>query len=662
MTSDDLRARVPVLLITGYAAAGKTFLVNRLLDHCHERGQKCGVIAHRAAEEFGITPYPIEAGRAAYSDEVFDFGSGCLCCSPRGEMSRLLFDLAWRKDDLDVLIIRTGPLASPLVFAKSVLVSSDAVIARFELRSIIAVVDPVLAPRHLASESPEWQARAQVQASDLVLLNLRAAGDGGEASMNASDDALAAAAALVSAIQPGVAVETLPQNTGALDAVLSAVLSRHGFRIEQARALDPNFDRVTDDVPSILSLSGSHDRRLGAHCAVEASELFEGQLRPLCSRLAASGSVLRIKGVIRLRPPPRPPQPASAAASVAEAAAVAPAETAVSVPSAALPALPALPVLPPPGWLLVEGVEGQLTFRTVDEPAPRATSCDLDVLVTTEDEKMPPVPTSAPLEKMPLVPASAAAAAAGGAGGSVAVFSWGADEGARRAETEPLSKIFVLGRGLRVGSLRREFQQCAVPESYRYAADVELHFGSRGPKPLNAASTEKADIPRAPSRARVVASDLPGVWVARLSDETDQKRQVDGRGKWTDGSPQVDPKRQVDGPKKARFVAWRLPAAGNETVRAVSSAVLNVCEDAEHGECVACSSSQSPETQSPETQSPETQSAGGDHTAGGTTRSTRSTTIRYRLRDGVALPPHEGSPPLTLLQVEVVSGGVFVSS
>ena len=635
-TSDDLRARVPVLLITGYAAAGKTFLVNRLLDHCHERGQKCGVIAHRAAEEFGIAPYPIDAGRAAYSDEVFDFGSGCLCCSPRGEMSRLLFDLAWRKDDLDVLIIRTGPLASPLVFAKSVLVSSDAVIARFELRSIIAVVDPVLAPRHLASESPEWQARAQVQASDLVLLNLRAAGDGGEASMKASDDALAAAAALVSAIQPGVAVETLPQNTGALDAVLSAVLSRQGFRIEHARALDPNFDRVTDDVPSILSLSGSHDRRLGAHCAVEASALFEGPLRTLCSRLAASGSVLRIKGVIRLRPPPCPPQPASAAASVAEAAAVAPAETAVSAPSAALPPLP------PPGWLLVEGVEGQLTFRTVDEPAPRATSCDLDVLVTTEDEKMPPVPASTPLEKMPPVPASAAAAAAGGAGGGagggVAVFSWGAEEGARRAETEPLSKIFVLGRGLRVGSLRREFQQCAVPESYRYAADVELHFGSRGPNPLNAASTATADTPRAPSRARVVASDLPGVWVARLCEETDQTR-------------------QVDGPKKARIVAWRLPAAGDETVRAVSSAVLNVCEDAEHGECVACSSSQSPETQSPETQS-----AGGDHAAGGTTRSTRSTTIRYRLCDGVALPPHEGSPPLTLLQVEVVSGGVFVSS
>lgn len=128
------------------------------------------------------------------------------------------------------------------------------------------------------------------------------------------------------------------------------------------------------------------------------------------------------------------------------------------------------------------------------------------------------------------------------------------------------------------------------------------------------------------------------MWVAHLCEETDQTR-------------------QVDGPKKARIVAWRLPDAGDETLRAVSSAVLNVCEDAEHGECVACSSSQSPETQSPETQS-----AGGDHAAGGTTRSTRSTTIRYRLCDGVALPPHEGSPPLTLLQVEVVSGGVFVSS
>ena len=87
------RERCPVFLITGYAAAGKTHFVNLLLSHCARLGLRVGVVSHRQAEEFGIHPTSIDAPSAAFYEEVYDFGSGCLCCSPRGDMTRVLTQL-----------------------------------------------------------------------------------------------------------------------------------------------------------------------------------------------------------------------------------------------------------------------------------------------------------------------------------------------------------------------------------------------------------------------------------------------------------------------------------------------------------------------------------------------------------------------------------------
>jgi hypothetical protein len=110
--------RVPVLVVTGYAAAGKTRLVNQLLASRDDL--RVGVIMHRQAEEFGIEPHGLADGLAAFSEAVYDFGSGCICCSPKGELTRLLTDMEWRMAGqqgealhLDLLILRLGPLAAP---------------------------------------------------------------------------------------------------------------------------------------------------------------------------------------------------------------------------------------------------------------------------------------------------------------------------------------------------------------------------------------------------------------------------------------------------------------------------------------------------------------------------------------------------------------------
>mgnify|MGYP006148711255 CR=1 FL=1 len=323
--------RVPVLLIVGYAAAGKSHLVNALLGGCASRGLAAGLIVHRAAEEFGITTNPLNVGLAALYEEVHDFGSGCLCCSPQGEMTRLLAELATpatRSCRLDVLMIRTGPLAAPLTFAKSVLCSSDAVSTYFALHSIVAVVDPALAPRHLMDGSLEWQARSQLAAADLVLLNPRSRGAGTTARPTvhaaASEAAVAASAAaseaaatkgeredpeceaqcaeagrLIRAIHPGVTIERLPLRPLQLAVLLARCFhsSPPPFSFARAKKLDPDLDlKLASDwelagaPPSIVSLV-AHDRRLSAACAVEQGALLEAKLRALCENLICSGKV-----------------------------------------------------------------------------------------------------------------------------------------------------------------------------------------------------------------------------------------------------------------------------------------------------------------------------------------------------------------------------------
>ena len=106
------QSRTAVVIVTGYAAAGKTHVVNALISEL--QGQPVGVIAHRQAEEFHIVTNAVTP-HAAFIGEVYDFGSGCICCSPTGDLTRLLLELAHRRElRLSLLLIRTGPLAAPL--------------------------------------------------------------------------------------------------------------------------------------------------------------------------------------------------------------------------------------------------------------------------------------------------------------------------------------------------------------------------------------------------------------------------------------------------------------------------------------------------------------------------------------------------------------------
>jgi G3E family GTPase len=469
--------RVPVLVVTGYAAAGKTWLVNCLLASCERKHIMAGVIMHRQAEEFGIQTHGLADGAAAFSETVYDFGSGCICCSPKGELTRLLTEIEHRLAGglhLDLLILRLGPLAAPLIFCRAVCDTE-----RFEVASIVAIVDPILASRHLATEGDEWQARAQIACADLVLLNARSQGSN---SISMSE-ACAAAEALVSSVPehkgglcPPVERMALPSGEALIERLL---LRRACFSRERAALVDPSGCWLPAADGSdcsgggggsgavLLSLS-AHDRRLAAGCAVEDGPLHWHKLKELCERLVASGTVLRMKGVVHIFGDINDGNQGSEQDGGRGAGDEEEGPAAVTIHT-----------------VHIEGVEDLAHLRF-------------------DFRSQPPK-------------------ASGGEHGD------DGRSGDRGASSSAMSKLFVLGRGLAIGSLRRDFQFCRVPVGYAFAADAELHFVPR----LTAASTTKSGV--AP-RLRAVASDLPGVTIIcvngdECSNETARESGSGGGGK-----------------------------------------------------------------------------------------------------------------------------------
>ncbi len=156
---------IPATILTGFLGSGKTTLLNRILHERH--GEKIAVIENEFGQE-GIDNDILVQDK---DEQIIEMNNGCICCTVRGDLVRILAELAAkrRKGELkfDRVIIETTGLAEPGPVAQTFFMD-ETIHNQFVLDAVITVVDAKHAPQQLTDNS---EARAQIGFADRLLLS-----------------------------------------------------------------------------------------------------------------------------------------------------------------------------------------------------------------------------------------------------------------------------------------------------------------------------------------------------------------------------------------------------------------------------------------------------------------------------------------------------------
>ncbi|MCC7283363.1 MAG: GTP-binding protein [Acetobacteraceae bacterium] len=208
----DDSGRIPVTVLTGYLGAGKTTLLNRILSEQH--GRRFAVVINEFGELGVDNDLVIDA-----EEEIFEMNNGCICCTVRGDLIRILSALMKRKGRFDGIIIETTGLANPAPVAQTFFVDED-VKRSTTLDAIVTVVDAKHICDRLADSD---EAKSQVAFADVLLLN--------KTDLVGADE-LAAAEERIRAINPTARIIRTERSAAPLD----AVLDRKAFSLDRILA------------------------------------------------------------------------------------------------------------------------------------------------------------------------------------------------------------------------------------------------------------------------------------------------------------------------------------------------------------------------------------------------------------------------------------------
>ncbi|KXZ42979.1 hypothetical protein GPECTOR_108g174 [Gonium pectorale] len=160
------KSKIPITVVTGFLGSGKTTLVNHILTANH--GKKIAVIENEFGE-VGIDDALVMESK----EEIFEMNNGCVCCTVRGDLIRILNKLIKRKGKFDAIMIETTGLANPAPVIQTFFVDDNIKDACL-LDAVLTVVDAKHVTQHLDDEKPDGvvnEAVQQIAFADKVLLN-----------------------------------------------------------------------------------------------------------------------------------------------------------------------------------------------------------------------------------------------------------------------------------------------------------------------------------------------------------------------------------------------------------------------------------------------------------------------------------------------------------
>ena len=152
--------KVPVTILTGFLGSGKTTLLNRILSE--EHGKRIAVIENEYGEVGIDQALVINA-----DEEIFEMSNGCICCTVRGDLIRVLGNLMKRRDKFDYVLVETTGLADPGPVAQTFFMD-DEIRAEFSLDGIVTLVDAAHIEQQLGRSDESTE---QIAFADILVLN-----------------------------------------------------------------------------------------------------------------------------------------------------------------------------------------------------------------------------------------------------------------------------------------------------------------------------------------------------------------------------------------------------------------------------------------------------------------------------------------------------------
>jgi G3E family GTPase len=213
----DTQAQIPVTVLTGYLGSGKTTLLNRILSEDH--GKRYAIIVN----EFG--EIGIDNDLIVESDEeIYEMNNGCVCCTVRGDLIRVVEGLMRRPGRFDAILVETTGLADPVPVAQTFFMDDD-VRSKTRLDAVVALVDAKHLPLRLKDSR---EAEDQIAFADVVLLNKTDL---------VGEEELKHVEATIRAINPSARIHRTTR--AGID--LGEVLDRGAFDLNRALENDPHF-------------------------------------------------------------------------------------------------------------------------------------------------------------------------------------------------------------------------------------------------------------------------------------------------------------------------------------------------------------------------------------------------------------------------------------